>query len=111
LAMPGAELPREQSASGVLMIPVPNSGTLQKVEGEEEARSTFGIVGLEITARLQDYITAWPEGSSYLGFLFARGERPDQVEGAIRAAHARLLFTLVPRLPVEHPVTGKLNLS
>jgi hypothetical protein len=33
------------------------------------------------------------------------------VEAAIRTAHAKLQFTLVPRLPVEHPVTGKLNIS
>jgi hypothetical protein len=25
------------------------------------------------------------------------------VEGALRQAHARLHFTLAPRLPVEHP--------
>ena len=91
------------------MIPVPKSGTFEKVVGEDTARAVPGIVGVEITARLHDYISAWPEGSSYLGFLFARGEKPEEVESAIRTAHSKLEFTLVPRLPVEHPVTGKIS--
>jgi biotin carboxylase len=109
LAMPGADAPRESAASGVMMIPVPKSGTFEKLAGEAEARKTPGITGLEITARLHDYITAWPEGSSYLGFIFARGNQASEVEPAIREAHAKLQFTLTPRLPVEHPVTGKLS--
>ena len=111
LSISGADAPHESSASGVMMIPVPQSGTFEKLEGEQEARSVEGITALEITARLLDYITAWPEGSSYLGFLFARRDGPGEVEAAIRTAHAKLQFTLVPRLPVEHPVTGKLNIS
>ena len=107
LELPGGDWPREESSSGVMMIPVPSSGTLEKVEGEEAARETPGITGLEITARLHDYIVAWPEGSSYLGFLFARGDSPAQVEEALRQAHAKLKFTLTPRLPVEHPVTRR----
>jgi hypothetical protein len=89
------------------MIPVPTSGILEKVEGAEEARAVAGVTQLEITARWRDYIAAWPEGSSYLGFLFARGETPAEVENALREGHARLSFRLTPRLPVEHPVTGK----
>ena len=103
LGLPGGAWPRERAASGVMMIPVPKSGVLEKVEGEEAALATPGITELHITARLHDYIAAWPEGSSYLGFLFARGETPAGVEAALRQAHARLRFTLAPRLPVEHP--------
>jgi biotin carboxylase len=108
LGLPGSDLPREQSASGVMMIPVPKSGILEKIEGEDDARGVPGISALEITARLHDYIAAWPEGSSYLGFLFATGNSAEEVEEAIRAAHARLHFDLKPRLPVEHPATGRL---
>jgi hypothetical protein len=103
----GRDAPRETAASGVLMIPVPTSGILEKVEGAEEARAVAGVTQLEITARWRDYIAAWPEGSSYLGFLFARSETPAEVENALREGHARLNFRLTPRLPVEHPVTGK----
>jgi len=107
LSLPGRDAPRETAASGVLMIPVPTSGILEKVEGAEEARAVAGVTQLEITARWRDYIAAWPEGSSYLGFLFARAETPAEVENALREGHARLSFRLTPRLPVEHPVTGK----
>jgi biotin carboxylase len=108
LSLPFSDWPREQIASGVLMIPVPKSGILEKVAGEAAALAVPGITSLEITARLHDYIAAWPEGSSYLGFLFAKGNSPAEVESAIRAAHAKLQFHLTPRLPVEHPATGKI---
>jgi formate-dependent phosphoribosylglycinamide formyltransferase (GAR transformylase) len=107
LGLPGSDWPREQAASGVMMIPVPMRGILEKIEGEDAARSVPGITALEITARLHDYIAAWPEGSSYLGFLFATGNSAEEVEVAIRAAHAKLHFDLTPRLPVEHPATGR----
>jgi hypothetical protein len=94
---------RERTASGVMMIPVPSSGILESVEGEEAARETPGITELLITARLHDYIEAWPEGASYLGFLFAAAKTPRAVEQALREAHAKLHFTMTPRLPVQHP--------
>lgn len=108
LGLPGAELPRESEAAGVMMIPVPRSGILECVEGEPDARAVDGVEELHITARLHDYIAAWPEGASYLGFIFARGARPEQVEAALREAHARLRFHITPRLPVEHPASGHL---
>jgi len=108
LGLPGSDWPREQAASGVMMIPVPRSGVLEKIEGEDAARSAPGITALEITARLHDYIAAWPEGSSYLGFWFASAKTPAEAEDAIRRAHGKLHFILTPRLPVEHPATGRL---
>lgn len=107
LGVPGSDAKREELASGVMMIPVPRSGVFEGVEGEVEARATEHITSVEITARLHDYIAAWPEGSSYLGFLFARATDPQKVEAALREAHSRLQFTLIPRLPVEHPLTHK----
>jgi len=103
----GSDSPREGEASGVMMIPVPRSGIFETVEGFAEAHSTRGVTDIEITARPHDYIAAWPEGSSYLGFIFARGEEPEKVEESLRIAHARLRFHISPRLPVEHPATGK----
>jgi len=94
---------RERMASGVMMIPVPSSGILESVQGQEAASETPGITELLITARLHDYIEAWPEGASYLGFLFAAAETPREVEQTLRAAHAKLRFTMTPRLPVQHP--------
>ena len=109
LGLSGSDSPREQQASGVMMIPVPSSGIFEKVEGEDAAWQTPGITSVEITARLHDFIAAWPEGSSYLGFLFARAETSQQVEEALRSAHSKLKFSLTPRLPVEHPISHKLS--
>jgi hypothetical protein len=109
LDLPGYDAPRESLASGVMMIPVPASGTLDGIKGEEEARSIAGITDLLITARMRDYIAAWPEGSSYLGFIFARGNQPEEVERALRTAHEKLKFSITPRLPVEHPATRRLS--
>ena len=101
--------PREARASAAMMIPVPKSGMLEQVVGEEQARRTKGVTELFITARVKDTITAWPEGSSYLGFLFAKGETPEEAETTVRAAHGKLRFTITPQLPVEHPVTGQFH--
>jgi hypothetical protein len=106
--LPGGAWPRETVASGVMMIPVPKSGVFERVDGEDAARATPGVNELHITARLHDYIAAWPEGSSYLGFLFARASAAVEVEAALREAHAKLEFTLTERLPVEHPATRRI---
>jgi hypothetical protein len=109
LELPGWNSPREPVASGVMMIPVPKSGILEGVAGEEASRSIPGITELAITARLHDAIAAWPEGSSYLGFLFARGSTPEKVEQSLRDAHKKLSFTIAPSLPVEHPATRRMT--
>ena len=98
---------REELASGVMMIPVPASGVLESVQGVEDAQHVRSITEIEITARVRDTILAWPEGSSYLGFIFAKAETVGDVENALRSAHSRLRFHIKAALPVEHPVTGK----
>lgn len=103
LGLPGADWEREVEASGVMMIPVPTSGIFERVEGLDEALATAGITEIEITARRRDPVLAWPEGSSYLGFIFARKDEPEWVEGAIRAAHGKLKFIFSAELPVAHP--------
>jgi biotin carboxylase len=109
MGLPGGEMDREDDADGVMMIPVPKSGKLERVEGEEQARATPGVDDVQITARLHDTIAAWPEGSAYLGFIFARGKTPEAVEAALRQAHSQLKFEIVEQLPVEHPVTGAIS--
>jgi biotin carboxylase len=106
MGMQGTDPDREDGASGVMMIPVSKSGVLEKVEGEDLVRHTPGIEDVQITARLHDVIRAWPEGATYLGFLFAHGKSPDEVEAALRLAHSKLKFEIAERLPVQHPVTG-----
>jgi biotin carboxylase len=99
---------REPAASGVMMIPVPASGFLEKVTGTDEAKHVLHVTDVQITARLHDEILAWPEGSSYLGFIFAKAESPAVAEHALREAHSKLHFQIRQTLPVEHPVTGKI---
>jgi biotin carboxylase len=103
LELPGSDAARESAAAGVLMIPVPSSGIFHGVSGEAEAAATAGVSNIVITARVHDYIAAWPEGSSYLGFIFATGETPEIAEAALRDAHAKLNFEITPRLAVHHP--------
>ena len=87
-------------ASGVMMIPIPGAGIYQGVEGVEEARGVPGIEDVVITAKEGEKLVPLPEGSSYLGFLFARAREPEQVETALRDAHARLRFRLAVALEV-----------
>jgi biotin carboxylase len=103
--LPGASLDRETLAAGVMMVPVPSSGLLEEVIGVDQAAAIPGIEEIHVTARLHDYIAAWPEGSSYLGFIFARGDSPQEVEAALRRAHAMLRVCITPRLPVAHPAS------
>ena len=108
LGLGGADAERESDASGVMMIPVPRSGIFEKAEGIEAAKRIANVTGIEITARLKDYIAAWPEGASYLGFIFARATQPEDAEAALRQAYANLHFEISWRLPVEHPATGRI---
>jgi biotin carboxylase len=87
---------RESAAAGVMMLPIPSSGTLRRVGGQDDARSTPGITGLELSILPGRPVRPLPEGDRYLGFLFARGETPEEVEAALRAAHARLDVVIDP---------------
>jgi hypothetical protein len=91
-----------------MMIPVPSSGVLESIHGIEDAQHVRCITEIEVTARIRDTILAWPEGSSYLGFIFAKAEMPNHVEDSLRSAHSRLRFNITKALPVEHPITGKI---
>ena len=99
LGMPVSE-DADGRAHGVMMIPIPAAGHLRGVEGVEAAAKMPGIETVEITARMNHPLVPLPEGDSYLGFIFARGETPAAVELALRAAHGRLRFQIVPELPV-----------
>jgi hypothetical protein len=93
-------LVRVQEASGVMMIPIPRGGILRGVSGVEEARALPGIEDVVISIRAGEVVVPLPEGASYLGFIFARGESPAVVEEALRRAHARLEFDIATRLPI-----------
>jgi len=91
---------REPLASGVMMIRIPKGGFYEETRGTQYALGTPGIWDLEITAKPQQKLVPLPEGSSYLGFMFARERTPELVEQALRDAHAKLEFVISPELPI-----------
>ena len=98
--MPTREWRREHLASAVMMIPIPRSGILRRVDGIEIAGAVPYVDEIQITAKRDQQLLALPEGASYLGFIFARAATPRDAEGALREAHARLRFTIDPLIPV-----------
>jgi biotin carboxylase len=83
---------RESEASGVMMIPIPSAGVYRGVTGEADALAVPGVTGLQITAKLDQQLVPLPEGSSYLGFIFASGSEATGVEASLRESHRRLRF-------------------
>jgi biotin carboxylase len=81
---------RERLAAGVMMLPIAAAGRLVAVHGQDEARAVPHITALEISIPAGGQVRPLPEGDRYLGFLFARGRSPEEVETALRAAHAQL---------------------
>ncbi len=86
------------AAVGVMMIPIPKRGVLRQVNGVETAKRVSGVTGIEITARLNHPIVPLPEGASYLGFIFAKGDTPGEVEQSLRDSHEHLEFRIAPEI-------------
>jgi biotin carboxylase len=91
---------REAVAAGVMMIPIPRGGYFAGVTGVAKASQIAGIEEITITAKIGQKLVPLPEGSSYLGFIFARATMPEDVETALRLAHQKLQFDISPTLPV-----------
>lgn len=88
---------RVPGPAGVMMIPIPRGGVLEEVRGQEAAKAVSGIEEITITIHLGQEVVPLPEGSRYLGFIFARGETPESVEAALREAHRRLEFVIAEK--------------
>ena len=98
----GRTTPIERPAGvrGVMMIPVPGPGILRRIEGIEAARCVDHIEGIEIDVKPGQQFVPWPEGSTYPGFIFARGPSGQLVTEALNSAHEALRFVMAPQLPV-----------
>ena len=92
---------REAVSSGVMMIPIPARGVYRRVEGVDAAGTVPGVEDVRITAKPDQLLVPLPEGASYLGFIFARGGRPEEVVQALRAAHTRLRFVIDREIAVS----------
>ncbi|MCZ7582287.1 MAG: ATP-grasp domain-containing protein [Deltaproteobacteria bacterium] len=93
----GMELPDltpQPGASGVMMLPIPKRGVLREVRGVEKALAVDGIEDVSISVRAGQEVVPLPEGSRYLGFIFAHAETPAAAETALRKAHALLEFEI-----------------
>ena len=95
-----AHIQREPCASGVMMIPIGRGGVYEGVKGLDSASEIAGVEEIAITAKIGQTMEPLPEGASYLGFIFARGKAPEDVERSLRNAHARLRFQIAGKLPV-----------
>jgi biotin carboxylase len=87
---------RVPGPAGVMMIPIPQAGVLEAVRGQEAAKAVDGIEEITMTTHVGQELVPLPEGSRYLGFIFARGETTEGVEAALREAHRRLEFVIGP---------------
>jgi biotin carboxylase len=94
---------REAQAAGVMMIPIPGDGLYRTAAGVAEACAVRGIEEIVLTAKEGQRLVPLPEGSSYLGFIFARAGSPELVESALRLAHAELRFEIAPVLETLRP--------
>jgi biotin carboxylase len=87
-------------ASGVMMLPIPEGGIFERVEGVEAACQVEGIENMVITAKKGEILKPLPEGGGYPGFLFARGTTPAFVEQALRNAYDCLRLRIKEELPL-----------
>jgi biotin carboxylase len=94
-------LDRAPGAAGVMMLPIARGGVLREVRGVGAARDVPLVEDVVITARAGEVLVPLPEGASYPGFVFARGDAPAAVEHALREAHRRLEFDVAPVLPTK----------
>ncbi|MEE8514552.1 MAG: hypothetical protein V3S73_07550 [Gammaproteobacteria bacterium] len=78
------------------MIPTPKAGILRRVEGLTAAQRVPFVDEVSIQVREGYELVPWPEGSSYLGFIFAHAPTPAQAEAALREAHACLNIVVAP---------------
>ncbi len=83
-------------ARGVMMIPIREGGILRRVEGITAARKVTGVEKVDIIIREGNELIPLPEGNQYPGYIFARGDSPDEVVCALREAHSRLNFVVAP---------------
>lgn len=90
---------REGAASGVMMIPTPRAGILERIDGVDAATRVRGIDDVTVRS-LGAHVAPPPDGDAYLGFIFARGDSPGEVESALREAHALLVVHIAPLLTI-----------
>jgi hypothetical protein len=89
-------------SAGVLMIPITDHGILQRVEGLTVAMQTEFVRDIEIHISPGYELIPLPEGSSYLGFIFAQAPTFEQTYDALKSAYSKMRFVTRPRWELEN---------
>jgi formate-dependent phosphoribosylglycinamide formyltransferase (GAR transformylase) len=80
--------PPSKPATGVMMLPIPAEGVLSEVSNIDEALAISGIDDIELTVVPGRTVRPLPEGDRYVGFVFASGMTPADVERSLAQAAA-----------------------
>lgn len=75
-------------ATGVMMLPIPAAGVMSEVSNIGDALEIAGVDSIEITVPSGRVVRPLPEGDRYLGFVFASGLTPADVERSLATAAA-----------------------
>lgn len=94
-------LAADTQGAGVLMIPIPQAGVLSRVEGVLAAERVPYVTEVQIAVREGYELVPLPEGSSYLGFIFANAPDAATAEQALRDALACLRVVVKPLWRLE----------
>ncbi|MGH8764400.1 MAG: ATP-grasp domain-containing protein, partial [Burkholderiales bacterium] len=103
-ALPAA---RHRAACGVMMVPIPARGIFEEVAGLGKALAVKGVTAIRITAERGQSVAPPPEGTAYLGFIFARARTAARVEACLRAALKRLDIKIRPEVPLRPISAGR----
>jgi len=85
-----------KGSRGVMMIPIPGAGILNRVDGLQQARQIKNVTKVDIIIATGHELVPTPEGEQYPGYIFARAETPQQVIEALQTAHDQLKFIISP---------------
>jgi biotin carboxylase len=97
------ELSENNGYAGVLMIPITKTGVLKRIEGLTAANQVEYIQDIEIHIQPGYELIPLPEGSSYLGFIFAKSPGYEQTYQALKTAYHQLEFVTSPKWQIELP--------
>ncbi len=93
--------PRHRTACGVMMIPIPARGIFDGLSGLDDALAVKGVSDIRITAERGQIVAPPPDGTGYLGFIFARGRAVSSVVASLRDALGRLDLKLRPEVSLH----------
>jgi hypothetical protein len=85
------------------MLRIPRAGILAEVAGRHLALDVPGVTDVQITIAPGRPVVPVPDGDRYLGFVFARGRTPAEVEASLRGAEAVLDVRIVADPEVLRP--------